>query len=474
MDEIDTPPVHDLHPDEDIKVTPVGTTRPIATSRLRRSPPKTDIRQSEQADASAAQVFVEPKEGGRKFVFAPFDLREAGRLLKTIREFNRVTAGEIASAVYLGRRHVDSEFIENFEEGRVQDTDHRGITQILAKVIQAAERCIDSEDDGIKKMKEILRQREEEAAWMTTLIYPHIIFGAETVLPFNRQIQYLRLSTGMSQREFAKKAGIGKVTLWSFEKGYRIPQQNVLELLIITAGLDSNRRPAQYLRMQRENLAEKRQEKKPEVKSFEYLQQCTLGELIRYLRLLKGVSMTQLGKVIGYSKSGVSAIERHAPIRGDAIEPLISWLGLPSDSPLTEIIVRKYKNPQDIIPVDTLKQALGERYLFKEHFREIIPPSLSTYEKGILKKLATFGSLGEKIRFLRENVLKLSQNKLAQLIGVDESTIGELELGQRQARLYIIFRIINGGYSINHPIMWYFLDPLMDQAAGDESSDYEE
>lgn len=316
----------------------------------------------------------------------------------------------------------------------------RGIKELIASR-DTIEESTDNEDDT---------QKEEEKKWLRTLMHKKMTVG--------ESIRFLRLAEGLSLSKFSEKVNCHSHLLDKVEDGREKPWLFTINKIIegksmIKAGL-----LAQFLRM-------KINRDRP--MTLQELQNCSKGQLIRYLRILTGFTIKEMGEKLGYAETTWSQIERDIqPVHTKTIDAFMKHLS-PSysedavNSALFEIITKKMEGNDTEIARSTYKKAISGRYLFAEHLKTIdpYPSEVLTEYKLLLSKMEVSDSFGEKMQFLRKYKGIPSIAKLSRMVEMNEHSISGIETKGKIPKDYILARIMKGlGYDIHHPLTWHMLD----------------
>lgn len=373
-----------------------------------------------------------------------------GARIEAWRKRRGYTLAELGDKI--GRSH---EWVRLFESGKTNTLSPR----LIKKLKQAILHMDITGWEGMQ-LREALEEievsrRPTEAQLLTDTEIMWLRTFARPGMTLSRELQYLRLSTGLTQEVFAARAGVHPQSIDEYERLGVTPILLNLEGIMRAAGLDPDGKPAQLLRLQREGLGEK---------SVEDLQTCTFGELMRYLRVLKGAK-TYFGEEIGYSSSTgvISGIElEHFSMREEAVEAFINWLDLAPNSALAKIIRRKHSKGLEPISSHMLDQVLKEPYLFEEHF-DISRYPLSDRDDELFSALLDVDSFEEKIILLTrlgtEN--RDIQAKFWKTREMYTKYVRGLKAGGSKVNANkLVHLLMVYGYDINHPITLHFLETL--------------
>jgi len=356
----------------------------------------------------------------------PIETKRAGRLLQQSRMRHGVSPSDIASR--LGIRASD---IHTFEDEGSPMLD-------LRRTVRAATVFIDEADENMVELENIAQGQE----WMRTFTHPYMTFG--------RSLTYMRLAEKMKKIDFARRAHVGVTSLSEYEAEVKPPQLSTLQRMIESSVLDPRSKAAQLLRLKRGGIDPMTSEK---------LKECTLGELIRYLRILNGANHEELGSALGYRQDSISRFELGVvknPFVNHTLDLFIDWLNLPAESALTQAIRQKSQNYGITLSDEIIQDAVMDQYLFQEHLQTITAYILSPQDTSLLKQMEQQGmTFGETLKLTRER-RGLSQSQFAGMTGYSR---GHIEGGRNIPEDYAIARLLVPlEYDIHHPITHYLLN----------------
>lgn len=106
--------------------------------------------------------------------------------------------------------------------------------------------------------------------------------------PIGKKIKYYRVNAGYSSVDFAKLVGIDKTYIYYIEAGIRKPSPTLLKKICIV--LDVPIKEFMFLSLNENN---------------------TIGEQLRYYRVLNGFTQKELAKQVSESKEFISRAERN-------------------------------------------------------------------------------------------------------------------------------------------------------------------
>ena len=381
---------------------------------------------------------VKPKKQSKNYVSA--DIKKAGKIYEeTIQDLqktsgDRIVQIEAAIAATVGTTTIT---FQNFRLGLLPEPN-------LQVILKALENYLDPEDERYLAIQEIFRKRELEKKWMKTLLRED--------MTTKKAVKYLRLSTGLSQSEFSEKSGVPKMTITYNELGQEPFFYNLHRMIEATtiADLNTDNKPRQMLRLMTSGS---------NVMSQAELEQCTKGQLIRYLRKLNGVTIETLGEELGYTADTMSHIETdERPINSQALAKLINWLNLSEsdeyDQALATVIKQKAQVSNETISEEIYGKAVNGKYLFAEQLEGIKPDRLSADEEDLIRGM----NVKESLRVIRKNK-KMSLVKLSKIVNKSDRQLHNVELGKHIPRDFIIATFMNGlGYDIHHPLTWELLN----------------
>jgi transcriptional regulator with XRE-family HTH domain len=324
----------------------------------------------------------------------------------------------------------------------------------LPPVLGAAEKHFTGEDFDIQE----LRSHTEDELWIQTL--------TQKGMTVARAIKLLRLYNLQKKTEFANDAGINGTYLSEIELGHREPRPSTLNQLITASSLDPEGIPAQIIRL----INEKR-----DPMSLTELQTCSFGEIMQYIRQLKGLSPRNLGNLLRPRKlNGVIVnIEKSKKINDKELDKkIIAALGVNPKSALMAVINEKIEKPGVTITQELIEQVFtGEKdgqFVFAEHIYEAArfpqpkPDKLLTQLDSIKEKYAQT----DKAKFVVNALLTYlrKKSKKTQLAVVQDRELTKGELSRIERNKFVpedltIIKILNGlGYDLHDPITAYILN----------------
>jgi transcriptional regulator with XRE-family HTH domain len=320
----------------------------------------------------------------------------------------------------------------------------------LEAIVRGLRGYVNPDDERLKELVAI----SHHPKWMATL--------TREGMTLQKAIQYLRISRGMTFLDFAEETGVSVSTLKAAEKG-TLPFPDNLNQMMKGARVGLESRPAQYLRFQRAHLAAPSEELFQNVWSVEELQTRSLGQIMRYLRTLRGETELQVAIKLHYTESNnISDRELgKVSVTQQDVNNFIKQLDLEPDSTLAQILRQKRDTPSMPIPLETLEKVLEEKYLFAEHIEDVALPVLSERDSRILEQLSQIHASGAKVFYLRNALGFTKMMAYCRFLGKDARNIRDIEQNKRITEIYNLAWIINKlGYDIHHPITWDILDQL--------------
>lgn len=370
-----------------------------------------------------------------KLQFVSAEARRAGQLLEKAQIDQGIRDETLAYAIDRPL-NIDAMELDAFRVG-----DFTILALDLSNIYQGATKIIDTSDPYILELEQLAQEQE----WLRTL--------SQEGMTINKALLYLRLNQGLDSQIYAIRNHKNKNTVNEHERGYRHnPDLYNLNLHIDTLGLNANSKPAQLLRLKREDM---------ETMDLQNLAKCNIGALIRYLRILKGATQKDLESTLKRKEKTISDYELGTrKIPKIVTDHFIDWLGLGPNSSLGEIIRQKAQFPEQIIPIELLQETLTEHYLFSEHIEQLagqfMVSDLDPHD--LSKKFEEASNIADMVLLMgtlidgKENVDKAWSRR------IHKSLFTDVKQGHIPKDITLFQLALGLGYTIHHRIMRRLLD----------------
>lgn len=257
----------------------------------------------------------------------------------------------------------------------------------------------------------------------------------ERLDPFSlsTNIRLIRIYLEMNEKEFADAIHIAKDTLYRIETERRSPNQSTTNSIIEVSPLDPEGKAAHLLRAQADGL---------DVMTVEKLQVCPLGELLYYLRILKGQYPKEFATAVGVARERVVEWEAGTVTPTERLEDIIRAFDFLPDSIIPDIIRFKATHEIEVLPAELIAKVRPkkEKYLITDESKKE-QQEKKEIEKRWLRTIRKVG-IAKALRYLRESE-GMSRDQVAQESGISDTEIYEIEAGLRKPNLNTLNMLIS-------------------------------
>ncbi|MBA3724233.1 MAG: hypothetical protein H0W89_05100 [Candidatus Levybacteria bacterium] len=258
-------------------------------------------------------------------------------------------------------------------------------------------------------------------------------------------LRSIRLGEYLSRKEFATESGIPLVTLGRLETQDKTPEPGTVKRIIEASLLPTEGGAAQRLRLLINNMG---------VMTDEDFRNASRGEVLRYLRILEGMTLVEKAAQLGYlSQTRVIIAEKDGTLTKDNQDKIQqNWLNTPEDA----ILIQKILEPDAELDDDVIKALQKSRFLFK-------PANALTYDipgREVPDWVQADLPIGKILRVLRTGTGMSLRDVERELINskLSPPQISEAENGHRPLadfRIASLLRVY--GYDIHHPVTQYII-----------------
>lgn len=207
---------------------------------------------------------------------------------------------------------------------------------------------------------------------------------------FAQGIKYLRLSERISSNEFEKEIESAQGHLYKYEQEQDKPYIFIVNKIIDASPINPDGKAAYLLRLKHAG---------EDIMDNSRLRNCHPGELVRTLRLQRGITQKELGIMLGLPQTQISKLEKGTRqlLQRDTIrEKFISWLNIAPNSPLAELLTLKAQDPDAEPNAAFLKAVASGPYLFGNHHENKNHYKLLPEEQALLEEISS--------RYTNENI----------------------------------------------------------------------
>lgn len=164
---------------------------------------------------------------------------------------------------------------------------------------------------------------------------------------FSDNLRRLRIEKGLTAAQLSKLSKIPEIRIWAYEGGY-MPSNNIISRLAQALDVEFDSlagRPLKKERVRKQSSKAKKKSKpdnavaviknRPPItqEDLDAIDRSTFGGNLKYLRLSKGISMSELGKRIGVAVTTISTYEND-PSKAPSPERIVKIahaLGVPTN-----------------------------------------------------------------------------------------------------------------------------------------------
>lgn len=164
---------------------------------------------------------------------------------------------------------------------------------------------------------------------------------------FSDNLRKLRIEKGLTAAQLSKLSKIPEIRIWAYEGGY-MPSNNIISRLAQALDVEFDFLAGKPLKKERVRKQSSKAKKKPKPdnavaviknrspitqEDLDAIDRSTFGGNLKYLRLSKGISMSELGKRIGVAVTTISTYEND-PSKAPSPERIVKIahaLGVPTN-----------------------------------------------------------------------------------------------------------------------------------------------